>query len=179
MPGFWIYQGSEYASGLQYASILLYQYSEYPSVLNIPGSWIWFWFSICQSFEYARFTQSLICMNNSWMWLVMPEYVWICWNMCEYAQICLNLPEWLLFVAIIIPCLFECVVTYFNPVYSLKEHKAVFLKRENLIFSIVAGSICLFFYFRLNTFPSKISNFLLPFGVEGAKGCGFWYAIIE
>ena len=32
-------------------------------------------------------------------------------------------------------------LTYFIEVYSLKEHKAVFLKRQNLIFSIVAGSI--------------------------------------
>ena len=46
-----------------------------------------------------------------------------------------------LHVPIVYPCLPECVVTYLNEVYSLKEHDAVFLKRENLIFSIVAGSI--------------------------------------
>ena len=49
-----------------------------------------------------------------------------------------------LHVPIVIPCLVECVVSYFNEVFSLKEHEAVFfgfLKRQNLIFSIVAGSI--------------------------------------
>ena len=45
---------------------------------------------------------------------------------------------------IVIPCLIERVVTYFNVYnlsYSLKEHKAVFWKRKHFIFSIVAGSI--------------------------------------
>ena len=62
-----------------------------------------------------------------------------------------NLPEWFI---------------YFNEVYSLKERKAVFLERQNLIFSVVAGSILflLFFFvvvvvvFRPNTFTIKISN---------------------
>ena len=45
-----------------------------------------------------------------------------------------------LHVPIVIPCLAECVVTYLNEVHSLKENEAVFLKRQNLIFSIVAGS---------------------------------------
>ena len=44
-----------------------------------------------------------------------------------------------LHVPIVTPCLVECVVTYFNEVYNLKEHEAVFLKRQNLI--LVAGNI--------------------------------------
>ena len=46
-----------------------------------------------------------------------------------------------LHVPIVRPCLVECVVTYFNEVYILKEHEAVFLKKQNLIFCIVAEGI--------------------------------------
>ena len=58
----------------------------------------------------------------------------------------LDLTEWFLFyLTIVIICLLERVVTYSN-VYTKLEVKsegirAVFLKRQNLIFSIVAGSI--------------------------------------
>ena len=45
-----------------------------------------------------------------------------------------------LHVPIVIPCLLESAVTYFK-VYCLKEHEAVFLKKQNLILSRVAGSI--------------------------------------
>ena len=46
-----------------------------------------------------------------------------------------------LHVPIVIPCLLELVFTYFNEVYNLKEYEAVFLRRQNLIFSIAAGRI--------------------------------------
>ena len=42
---------------------------------------------------------------------------------------------------IVIPCVLEHVVTYFKEVYSLKGHEAVILKKQNLIFSTVPGSI--------------------------------------
>ena len=45
-----------------------------------------------------------------------------------------------LHVPIVMPCLVECVATYFNQAYSLKKHETVFLKRPNLV-SIVAQSI--------------------------------------
>lgn len=32
---------------------------------------------------------------------------------------------------IVIPCPVECVITYFNKVYSLKEHEAIFSRRKN------------------------------------------------
>ena len=53
------------------------------------------------------------------------------------------MPELLLFfyVPIEIPCILEHVLTYFNEVCNLEEHEAVFLKGQNLIFSIGAGSI--------------------------------------
>ena len=112
MLKFWIYQGSEYASSSQ-----------------------------CQGSEYARFTQ-----GPEYVWIIhefarlclnMSEYTWICQNMCEYAYICLN--GFCLLVLIVILCLLECMVAYFNKVHHLKEHEVVFLKRQNLIFSIVAG----------------------------------------
>ena len=40
--------------------------------------------------------------------------------------------------------------------YSLKKHEAVFLKRQNSIFSIAARSMSFGFCFRLNIFTSKI-----------------------
>ena len=57
MPGFWIYQGSEYATG-----------SEFAKVLNVPGFWI-----------YQRYTGLWICLNISGcICLDMSEYAQIC-----------------------------------------------------------------------------------------------------
>ena len=78
MPGFWIYQGSEDASG-----------SQYTRFLNIPEFWI-FWFPNCQCSKYAKFSQ-----GPEYAWII-PEYAWLCLNMLEYEWIFLNLPEWLL-----------------------------------------------------------------------------------
>ena len=67
--------------------------------------------------------------------LGMPECTmhnfWICLIMLEYTGICVNMPKraWVAFdlhVSIVIPCLLEQVVTYFNEVYSLKENETVF-----------------------------------------------------
>ena len=44
-------------------------------------------------------------------------------------------------VFIVIPYPLECLVTYFNEYFRLKRNEAVFLKRQNLFFYIVAGSI--------------------------------------
>ena len=114
IPGFWIYQGHEYASG-----------SEYTRVLNKPGFWIsqvseytkvlicvWFW--ICQGSEYVRVTQG---SEYAWICLIMSG--WICVDMSEYAGICVNMPKsarivFVLYFPIAIPCLLEGVVTYFN-----------------------------------------------------------------
>ena len=69
------------------------------------------------------------------------------------------------------PCPPERVVTYLafyeSWSYCLKKHEAVFLKRQNLIFPIAAGSIWFVFCFRLNIFTSKISNLMLPFWAKG------------
>ena len=57
-----------------------------------------------------------------------------------------------LHVPIVRPCLVECVVTYFNEVYILKEHEAVFLKKQDLIFCIVAKGIWFVFWFKISCY---------------------------
>ena len=90
---------------------------------------------------------------------IIPEYTT---TECIY----LHLPEWL-----VIPCLLERVVTFFNEVY-MTDFEAVFLKRQNLIFSIVARSSSLVFCFRLNILTSEISNLLSLLVAERADGRG-------
>ena len=63
---------------------------------------------------------------------------------------------------IVISCLLECMVTY-----SLEEHKAVFLKRQNLFFFVVARSIWFIFSYRQIIFTSKIWSLLLLLWFEG------------
>ena len=106
----------------------------------------------------------------------MLDYAWICLNISEYAGLYVNILKsaWISFVLhtpIVILCLLERVITYFNEYFSLKGDEAVFLKRQKLIFSIVAGSILFVFWFRPNIFRSKILNSLLPLGPEGT---GTW-----
>ena len=142
LPKFWIYHGSEYASGFKYTRIF-----------NIQDS------RICQG--YAGFR---ICLNNSWICLFMSsvsEYAWIYWNMHECAYICLNVfcfifPHFP--ICFSIPFLLAHLVTYLHlyrrlEVYILKE-QALFFKRQNFIFSL--ASISFILYFRLNIFASEI-----------------------
>ena len=79
--------------------------SEYTRVLNTPKLWICQClnipgFRIYQGSKYVRVTHgseyAWISLNNSWIYLIMPEYVWICENRREYAWIYKNLPERLL-----------------------------------------------------------------------------------
>ena len=90
-----------------------------------------------------------------YVWII-PEYAWFCLNMSKYAGICVNIPKsaWLalvLHVLIVIPCLLERAVPNFNyslkkqenekyvscdyasTKFNLKEHEAVFLKRQKKI----------------------------------------------
>ena len=83
-----IWQGSKCASGFKYLRILnmslvlnVSQSFGYTRVLNTPDFWI------CQGYTGIR-----ICLNNSWICLIMFGYVWICLNMLEYMWISLNLP---------------------------------------------------------------------------------------
>ena len=135
-------------------------------VPNIPGFWI------AQDSEYVSGSERVrIWMNNSWICLNMPGYVFICLNMSEYAWICLNLPEWLLFYNSPFPHMF------YNPSSTwargyLFEHlqearaRTIWLVWRNMrlfswgdkiwFFSITAGSISFASCFRINIFPSKI-----------------------
>ena len=59
--------------------------------------------------------------------------------MSDYTKICVNMPKstkmaFFLHVPILIPCLVECVVTYFNEVYNLKEHRGCFFEQTKLDF---------------------------------------------
>ena len=80
-------------------------------------------------------------------------------NMSENVGIYMNMPKltkiaFLLHVSVVMLGLPEGVVIYFYKVYSMKEHGAVFLKRE--IFSVVAGNIRFIFCFKGDIFTSKI-----------------------
>ena len=131
------------------------QGSEYVSVLNISGLWIAHDFeyvsgSECASFGYSRvlkmptfglcqgYTGFRICLNNSWISLIMSGYVWICLNIVEYAWICLYLPQWLLFYVSPFLHFFYNLFSILKYGFlferlqesrscSLKEHEAIFL----------------------------------------------------
>ena len=136
-----------------------------PHVLNMPGSWIY------QSSEYTRVRRGFTkCLNNFWIWLNMLDCVWICLNMPEYTGICVNMHKCAWMLLLYVP---PFLYLFYNPFstwrrdylferlqegrgYGRKEHEAVFLKRQNLIFSIAAGNISFVFCFRLNIFTSKI-----------------------
>ena len=106
-------------------------------ILNIPVFWI------CRGYtEYA--------------WII-SEHAWICLNIPKYAWMCLNVPEWLLLFPHCNPLstwtggyLFQYLSECKS--YSLKDYQAVFVKRQNLLFSVIAGSIWFAFCFKLNIF---------------------------
>ena len=79
-----------------------------------------------------------------------------------------------LYFPIVIPCLLERVLTYFNVCTKLEvlvlRKMMLFSWRTNIDFSTVA--VILFgFCCRLNIFTSKISNLLLSLEAEGGGGC--------
>ena len=92
--------------------------------------------------EHARIIPEHVCM---------PEYAGIFQNMLKSA--------WMAFV-LFLHCnplstwthgyLFHCLFETWS--YSLKIFEAVFLKRQNLIISIIAGRIWYAFCFRQNIF---------------------------
>ena len=82
--------------------------------------------------------------------------------MREYAQICLRKDGKSERRKVRFLCL--C----FKKIYDLKEHEAAFLKRQNLFFSIVAGSIAVVFCVGRNSFTIKISNLLLHLAAKWA-----------
>ena len=100
-------------------------------------------------------------VQNMPEWLLnMFEYVWLCLDMSEYARICVNMSKPALmdfvFYFSISPFvlqslfylnsgyLFECLQE--TRVYSLKEHEAVFLKRQNLIWKVEVFRLFFLFF---------------------------------
>ena len=132
-----------------------------PPVVNIIGFWISLWLWMCQGFWNTRVLNLPLVLNMSGFWIYQSseyarvvhgsEYASIipdCLNMPEYAKKCVNISKstWMVFVLhLIFPFVLQSVF-YLNTWllierlretrgYSLKEHDAVFLSRENLIFS--------------------------------------------
>ena len=75
-------------------------------ILNIPKFWI------CQGWSGSDYAWTI--PQHAWIRLDMPKYAWICMNMPKSASM-----AFLLF-PIIIPCLPECMINYFN-VYTKLE----------------------------------------------------------
>ena len=94
IPEFWLYHSSQYFRFLIYQGFEYASGSVYAGILNIPR------FCICQ--DYTGFWICLnICLNNSWICLLMPKFAWGHLNVPENAEICvnktINLFHWLLF----------------------------------------------------------------------------------
>ena len=150
---FWIWQGFEQAI-----------------VLNMPRFWICFCFSICPGSECIRVKQF-----SEYAWICLTMSGWICLYMSELAGIWVNIPKssWMVFVLylpIVIPCLLENVVTYFN-IYT-KLDVLVWMKiklffwRHTVWFSSCNYFIFLFCFW-LNVSTSKISKLQVPLEIEG------------
>ena len=120
---------------------------------------------VTQGPEYAW-----IFLNNSWIYLNMPKFAWLC----------LNLPEWL---CLAFPHSFphNCLSIWtrgylFQSLgetgrYSLKEHEAVFWSNKVWFFyRNWKYLLCFLLYAKLFC---KISNLLLPFW-----GHESWYTLI-
>ena len=71
IPEFWLYQGSDYTSGSQYAR-----------VLNIPEFWI------CKGSENASGSECAWVLNLPYAWMIIE-----CLIMVEYARIHVNMPK--------------------------------------------------------------------------------------
>ena len=137
-------------------------------------------------FEREEYIGLRIYLNNSWICLNIPDYVWTCQNMHEYAKICLNgfcfrfSPFLHLFYNPLSTWthdyLFECLQETRG--YSLKIHGAVFLKRQNLIFPVAAGSTW-FVFFRLNIFTSKIETYCHLLVARGGVEWGAWLVAVN
>ena len=116
----------------------------------------------------SRYFWFLVLVTTAWMYLNMQKYAWLCVNMPKFA--------WTVFALhflIVIPCFIQRL--HEGRRCSLKEHEAISLKRESLVFSAVVGNIRFAFCFRINIFTSKISNLLLPLRDEWEEGSESYY----
>ena len=111
--GYWIDSGSEYVSSF-----------EYTRALNILGLLIYLRLWICQSSEYVSHSKYVRVLNMLGLHRVlnvleqfpnMSDYAWICLKIPEHGGMCLNT-----LFPIIISCVLECVITYFNVYMKLE-----------------------------------------------------------
>ena len=141
---FWMCQSFRYTRVLNMPLVLICQDFEYTSVLNMS------------ELNMVQNRHAWIIPEYAWLFLIMSGNVWICVNMPEYAWICLNLPGWLSFTFCISAFILESLF-YLNTYlliwtskgirgYNLKEHETVFLKGQNLIFSIAAAGVFQLFF---------------------------------
>ena len=97
----------------------------------------------------------------------MPEYEWLCLNIPKYAGVYVNMRKaarmaFALHFVFVIPCLLwtgNYLFQQFHETrsYNLKEHEAIFLKRQDLIFTIIARSI----WFKVSEYPFKQNKNML------------------
>ena len=113
------------------------QDSEFARVFDMPGLWIYLQFWISQGSENNRalnasVTQgskyAWIIYENAWLYLDMPEYVWMCLNLRKPAFV-LRFP----ISPFSLQSLFHFntwLIIWTSRGYSLKEHEAAFLKKK-------------------------------------------------
>ena len=70
--------------------------------------------------------------------------------MLKYVKIGMDVPkstcmDFALHVHIVIPCLLECMINFFNKSHSLKEHETVFLTENVILFVGWKYLICFLF----------------------------------
>ena len=88
--------------------------------------------------------------------------------MSKHAGICMNIPNACLLIS---RCSHGKILnTCFNEDYSLKEHEAVFLKRQNLIFSVVAGNI----WFAFHKIKCDLSYLFRGVLRQNERRCAVW-----
>ena len=133
-------------------------------------------FCICQVSEYtssSENTSALVMPGSEYAMFLNIQRFWICQGYTRFG-ICVNMPKLAWRLCFAFPystpfsiwtrgCLFQSL--HETRRFSLKEHGAVFWRAK-------VGRICFVFCFRLNSFISKISNLLLPFG-----GRESWYTL--
>ena len=117
-------------------------------VLNMPES------CICKGSEYVKVIQG---SEYAWIWMIMPEYAGVYVNMRKAARM-----AFALHFVFVIPCLLwtgNYLFQQFHETrsYSLKEHEAIFLKKQDLIFTIIARSI----WFKVSEYPFKQNKNML------------------
>ena len=98
---------------------------------------------------------------------ILPNYAWICRNMCEYAHICLN--GFCFTFTIVIHCLLERVLTYFNIYTKLEVIVWENMRWDKVWFSISSWKLWFNFWLKRNIFTRKLSNLLFTLGQGAAN----------